>query len=57
MEKILYTHEVLGGIARIDFQMTAASIAPEKMRHAIELLGTRVAPAVRKALGVEPVLA
>ena len=57
VEKILYTHEVLGGIARIDFQMTAASMAPEKMRHAIELLGTRVAPAVRKALGVEPVLA
>ena len=57
VEKILYTHEVLGGIARIDFQMTAASIAPEKMRHAIELLGTRVAPAVRKALGVEPALA
>ena len=57
VEKILYTHEVLGGIARIDFQMTAASIAPEKMRHAIELLGTRVAPAVRKALGEEPALA
>ena len=54
VEKILYTNEVLGGIARIDFQMTAASIAPEKMRHAIELLGTRVAPAVRKALGAPP---
>ena len=54
VEKILSTNEVLGGIARIDFQMTAASIAPEKMRHAIELLGTRVAPAVRKALGAPP---
>ncbi len=51
VEKLLYTNEVLGGIARIDFQMTAASIAPEKMLHAIEILGTRVAPAVRKALG------
>ena len=54
VEKILYTNEVLGGVARIDFQMTAASMAPEKMRHAIELLGTHVAPAVRKALGVSP---
>ncbi len=52
VEKILYTNEVLGGIARIDFQMTAAAVAPSKMHHAIELLGTRVAPAVRKALGV-----
>ncbi len=51
VEKLLYTNEVLGGVARIDFQMTAASIAPEKMLHAIEILGTRVAPAVRKALG------
>uniref|UniRef100_E6Q004 Luciferase family protein n=1 Tax=mine drainage metagenome TaxID=410659 RepID=E6Q004_9ZZZZ len=51
VEKVLYTNEVLGGVARIDFQMTAASIAPKKMLHAIEILGTKIAPAVRKALG------
>ena len=49
-EKVLRYDEVLGGIARLNFQMSAASLAhPETMR-AIELLGERVAPAVRKAV-------
>jgi probable LLM family oxidoreductase len=52
IDKVLYTNEVLGGIARLDFQMTSAHVAHSKMQHAIELLGTKVAPAVRKALGV-----
>jgi probable LLM family oxidoreductase len=52
VEKVLHTNEVLGGIARLDFQMTAASLPHAKMLHAIEILGTKVAPAVRKALGV-----
>lgn len=51
VEKVLYTNEVLGGIARLDFQMTAATLPHAKMMHAIELLGTKVAPAVRKELG------
>jgi len=50
VEKVLYTNEILGGIARLDFQMTAATLPHDKMRHAIEILGTKVAPAVRKAL-------
>jgi probable LLM family oxidoreductase len=50
VEKVLYTNEVLGGIARLDFQMTAATLPHDKMRNAIEILGTKVAPAVRKAL-------
>jgi len=51
IEKVLYTNEALGGIARLDFQMTVATLPHAKMMHAIEILGTRVAPAVRKELG------
>ena len=40
----------LGGIARLDFQMTVATLPHAKMMHAIEILGTKVAPAVRKEL-------
>jgi probable LLM family oxidoreductase len=51
VEKVLYTNEALGGISRLDFQMTSAFLPHEKMRRAIEILGRKVAPAVRKALG------
>ncbi len=50
VDKVLYIDEALGGIARLDFQMTTAMLPHDKMLHAIELLGTKVAPAVRKAL-------
>lgn len=49
-EKILYDHEVLGGLSRITFQMSVSALPHAKMMHAIELLGTRVAPIVHKAL-------
>jgi probable LLM family oxidoreductase len=49
-EKILYINEALGGIARITLQMSVSTLAHDKMRRAIELLGTQVAPAIRKAL-------
>jgi alkanesulfonate monooxygenase SsuD/methylene tetrahydromethanopterin reductase-like flavin-dependent oxidoreductase (luciferase family) len=52
VDKVLHINEELGGIARLDFQMTTAMLPHAKMRHAIELLGTKVAPAVRKALRV-----
>ena len=48
-EKILRHSETLGGIARITFQMNAASLPQDKMMRAIETIGTRVAPAVRAA--------
>jgi probable LLM family oxidoreductase len=48
-EKILYVNEALGGIARINFQMTVAMLPHAKMMNAIEILGTQVAPLVRKA--------
>ncbi len=49
-EKVLYYDEVLGGIARLNFQMSAASLSHAEALRAIELLGERVAPAVRKAV-------
>jgi probable LLM family oxidoreductase len=51
VEKILRENEALGGIDRITFQMTNVGLKHELMLKSIELLGTRVAPEVRKALG------
>jgi probable LLM family oxidoreductase len=53
-EKILTVNEALGGISRLNFQMTVATIPHAKMMHAIEILGTRVAPIVRQELLLEP---
>ncbi len=39
--------ESLGGISRIQFQMSVASLPHEKLMSAIDLLGTRLAPLVR----------
>jgi alkanesulfonate monooxygenase SsuD/methylene tetrahydromethanopterin reductase-like flavin-dependent oxidoreductase (luciferase family) len=49
-EKILRHSEALGGVSRFTFQMNAASLPHAKLMKAIELLGTRVAPALRKEL-------
>jgi probable LLM family oxidoreductase len=49
-EKILYENEVLGGISGMSMLLSGGTIPHQKAMHAIELLGTRVAPAVRKAL-------
>ena len=54
-KKILYVNEALGGISRITFQMGVSTLPHEKMMHATELLGTRVAPIVRQALAASPV--
>ena len=53
-KKILYVNEVLGGISRITFQMGVSTLPHEKMLRAIEILGTRVAPIVRKELTATP---
>jgi probable LLM family oxidoreductase len=50
VEKILQVNEALGGISRLTFQMSVAALPHAKMLHAIELLGTQVAPMIRKAL-------
>jgi probable LLM family oxidoreductase len=49
-EKILYVNEALGGISRLTFQMSVATLAHPKAQRAIELLGTKVAPLVAKRL-------
>src|SRR5271168_4987851 len=48
--KLLRFNEALGGISRLSFQMSVAALRHDNLLHAIELLGTRVAPLVRKAL-------
>ena len=48
--KLLRINQSLGGISRITFQMTVATLPHAKMLHAIEVLATQVAPIVRKAL-------
>jgi probable LLM family oxidoreductase len=53
-ERILAVNESLGGLSRLSFQMTVGSLPHSKMMHAIEILGTRVAPIVRRELGVIP---
>jgi probable LLM family oxidoreductase len=49
-EKILDVNEALGGISRLTFQMSVATLAHPRAQRAIELLGTRVAPLVAKQL-------
>jgi alkanesulfonate monooxygenase SsuD/methylene tetrahydromethanopterin reductase-like flavin-dependent oxidoreductase (luciferase family) len=47
-EKILRHSEELGGISRITFQMDVAELSQANFLKGIELLGTSVAPLVRK---------
>jgi len=49
-EKILRHSEALGGISRLTFQMNASSLPHAKLMRAIEVVGTQVAPAVRREL-------
>ena len=46
-EKILRHSAALGGVSRVSFQMDNAALPHAKLMRAIELLGTRVAPALR----------
>jgi probable LLM family oxidoreductase len=49
--KMLAASEALGGISRITFQMSTASLATEAMKCAIALLGDEVAPIIRATHG------
>ncbi len=49
VEKILHYNEVLGGVSRLNLQMSPGTLPHAKALHAIELLGDKVAPLVRKA--------
>lgn len=46
-DKIFYINEALGGIARLNFQMSVATLSHDRLLSAIELLGTKVAPLIR----------
>ncbi|WP_375445416.1 LLM class flavin-dependent oxidoreductase [uncultured Fibrella sp.] len=47
-EKILAHSAALGGISRVTFQMDNANLSHAKLLQSIELIGTRVAPLLRK---------
>jgi len=49
-EKIFYINEALGGISRLTFQMGVATLPQDKMLRAVQILGERLAPMVRKEL-------
>ncbi|MDX1992386.1 MAG: LLM class flavin-dependent oxidoreductase [bacterium] len=49
IEKLLFQHEIFGH-QRFLLQMTVGSIDHAKVMHAIELLGTKVAPVVREEI-------
>jgi len=51
VEKIIRHSQALGGISRITFMMNPASIPHAKLMRATDLIGTRVAPALREELG------
>ncbi|MFN8527352.1 MAG: LLM class flavin-dependent oxidoreductase [Anaerolineae bacterium] len=46
IEKILFQHEIFGH-QRFGLQLSVGSVPHDKLMHAIELLGTKVAPVVR----------
>ena len=50
VEKILFEHELFGN-TRFMAQISVGTLPHEKVMRAIELLGTEVAPVVRKELG------
>ena len=49
-EKILRHSEALGGISRITFMMNGASLPHPKLMSAIDLIASRVAPALREGV-------
>lgn len=52
VDKILYEHEIFGN-TRFLAQMSVGTMPHDQLMHSIELFGTRVAPEIRKHLGVK----
>ena len=50
VEKIQMYDEALGGISRLTFMMNTATVPHARLMEAIDLIGARVAPVVRKEL-------
>lgn len=55
-KKMLFLNGVLGGVSRITFQMSSATLETAAMKRSIELIGSRVAPIVRASVqpGITP---
>lgn len=53
-QKVIRINQSLGGISRLTFQMGVSTLSRQKMLRAIEILGTKVAPLVRKELAAAP---
>jgi hypothetical protein len=51
-EKILHVDKALGGITRLNFQMTVATVPHAQMLQSIELLGSKLAPIIRRNVGI-----
>ncbi|GLS19966.1 monooxygenase [Labrys miyagiensis] len=49
-DKMLRASQTLGGVSRLTFQMSSASLEHEAMKRSIALLGSEVAPIVRRAV-------
>jgi probable LLM family oxidoreductase len=49
-KKILYVNEALGGLSRITFQMGVSTLPHQAMMRAVRILGTEVAPIVKREL-------
>ena len=47
-EKVMRHSEALGGLSRFSFQLDVAGLTHEQLMNAIELIGTKVAPIIRK---------
>ena len=56
-EKIIYENEVLGGISRMTVLLNGGAMPHRQIMHAVELLGTKVAPIVRKEIAIAKKLA
>jgi probable LLM family oxidoreductase len=52
VDKLIRHSEALGGVSRFTFQMNASSLPHAKLMKAIEMLGTKVAPVLRKEVAV-----
>jgi alkanesulfonate monooxygenase SsuD/methylene tetrahydromethanopterin reductase-like flavin-dependent oxidoreductase (luciferase family) len=50
-DKVLAMSATLGGVSRVNFQMSTASGDHEAMMRSIQLLGSEVAPLVRAETG------
>ena len=49
LKKLAHYNDSLGGVARLNFQMSVAGLSHEQLKRSIRLMGEEIAPAVRAA--------